>query len=280
MNLVKMLTMTVVTIVLLCVVVIPITASMSEQTEEKVYSDNESYAYKMAKGTSYTGTIAKTSDGFTLGGTAVSSELLIVSSTAAFRIYDNSGTMTADFLYKKTDSTYGYINGGAMAAGSTLVFNNATWTYTPAEGSTVQTAPVSYSFDWVFYPSETGSYIRTSQPVNVDSGKEFVSFSFVGSHSVVGGSLTDRTVLYKSDSSRDPTVAYEASGYTNTLTSVKITNGGSEYSQSANLIVPLEYTSDVQQTIVTTLVTIIPVLLVVSLIVAIVMAVISKKEDY
>lgn len=272
--------MTVVTIVLLCAVVIPITSSMSNQTEERVYSDNESYAYRMAQGKSYTGTIAKTADGFTLGGTAVSTELLIVSSTAAFRIYENSGSMAADFLYKKTDSTYGYINGGAMAAGSTLAFSNSTWTYTPAEGSTVQTTAVSYSFDWVFYPSETGSYIRTSQPVNVDSGKEFISFSFVGSHSVVGGSLTDRTVLYKSDSSRDPTVVYEASGYTNTLTSVKITNGGSEYSQSANLIVPLEYTSDMKQTIVTTLVTIIPVLLIVALIVALAMTVISKREDY
>lgn len=280
MNIIKMLTMTVVTIVLLCAVVIPITSSMAQETEEKVYSNNETYSYRMARGTSYSGTIAKTDSGFTLGGTAVSSELLIVSSTAAFRIYDNSGTMTADFLYKKTDSTFGYINGGAMGAGSTLVFNKTTWAYTPAEGSTVQTAPVSYSFDWVFYPSETGSYIRTSQPVNVDSGREFISFSFVGSHSVVGGSLTDRTVIYKSDSSRDPTVVYEASGYTNTLTSVKITNGGSEYSQSANLIVPLEYTSDVQQTIVTTLVTIIPVLLIVALLVAVVIGVISKREDY
>lgn len=272
--------MAVVTIVLLCAVVIPITASMAENTEEKVYSDNETFSYKMAKGTSYSGTIAKTADGFTLGGTAVSSELLLISSTAAFRIYDNSGTMTADFLYKKTDTTFGYINGGAMAEGSTLVFNKTTWTYTPAENSTVQTTPVSASYDWIYFPSETGSYIRTSQPVNVDSGKEFISFSFTGSHSVVGGTLTDRTVLYKSDSSRDPTVAYEASGYTNNLTSCKITNGGSEYSQSSNLIVPLEYTSGVQQTIVTTLVTIIPVLLIVALIVALVMAVISKREEY
>lgn len=281
MNIVKLTMGAVIAIVLIMVLVVPITGEMAKNTGTPTYSENSDYNYKMAYDTKSTANIVRTADGFTVNGTAVTSSYMIMTDTVTLQILAGSGSVTgANCLIKTGENTVQFMALAAMAEGTSLRFSGSSWTYTPASGSTVVTSAVTSPFSWVFYPDENGDYIRCSQPVKVDSSAKIAAFGFtsVTGHSVSYGTVSDLAVVYTSDGTNTAKVTYTADGYTNNVTDVTVIHSGSETSQGANLIVPLQYTSGMEDSITTTLVMIIPVLLIASLVIGIVIRVLNNRD--
>lgn len=274
MKVIKVMMPVVATIILLMAVALPLISTMSENTSDPEYSDNESYDYKMAKSTKLSSavTIEKTADAYTLNGTAMTSGQAVVASSVVVAVTTGVG-----FLY--TDGETTTMSQTAWTTGDKLVFNGNAWTYTPAQASEASAA--SGTFDWIFYPDSTGEYVKTTSAVYVDDNSEVVTYGLLSTtkQCVTTGTVSGLSVLYGNgvSSSTAVTITSEETDYTNTLSSVKVGNG----TVTQNMIVPLEYTSDMTPTLTTSIVEIIPVVLVVALLIGIIAAVLIKRtEDY
>lgn len=268
----KMIVSTLAVLILLVGVAVPLIGMMANTTGEPVYSDNSSYDYKMAKSTNLTSaiTIEKTADGYTYNGSAPASGTAVVSNTMTFAF--------------TTAPTIVYVSGGtagssavAWSTGDKLVFSGTSWTFTP--GADSESPALSGTFKWIYYPDDSGTYVKASGGVNVDDRSEIVTYGALSTtkRCVTTGTLTSLSVLYgvSVDESTAVTVTSEESGYTNAVTSVMVGNA----TVAQNLIVPLQYTSDMEASTLTGLVGIIPVILIAALIMGVVFRVVLNKED-
>lgn len=265
-------------VILLCGVVVPLIAHMNETTGDPVYSDNESYAAKMAKATSLGSaiTLEKTADGVTVNGTATTSYTIVSSSIAI-----NIGSTAVSWIHTNgaDAATTGNLN---WSTGDTLTFTGTAWTLTPAQNS--ETTAASGTFSWIFYPSDDGAYIRANTEstgaVNVDDGAEVVAFGFLSTtkQCVLTGTVASLSILYGAASTAGSSIAIssEESGYTNSLESVIVGNA----THALQVIVPLQYTSGMNASIVTTLVGILPVLIIAALIISIGYKIVSERGEY
>lgn len=263
-------------VILLCGVVVPLIAHMNETTGDPVYSDNESYAAKMAKATSLGSaiTLEKTADGVTANGVATTDYVIVASSIAV-----NVGSTAVNWIHTGETTTTGTLS---WTTGDKLIFNGTAWTLTPAQGS--ETTAASGTFSWIFYPSNDGAYIRANTEstgaVNVDDGAEVVAFGFLSTtkQCVLTGTVASLSILYGAASTAGSSIAIssEESGYTNSLESVTVGNA----THALQVIVPLQYTSGMNASIVTTLVGILPVLIIAALIISIGYKIVSERGEY
>lgn len=263
-------------VILLCGVVVPLIAHMNETTGDPVYSDNESYATRMAKATSLGSaiTLEKTADGVTANGVAKTDYVIVASSIAV-----NVGSTAVIWIHTGETTTTGTLS---WTTGDKLVFNGSAWTLTPAQDS--QTTAASGTFSWIFYPSNDGVYIRANTEstgaVNVDDGAEVVAFGFLSTtkQCVLTGTVASLSILYGASSVAGSSIAIssEESGYTNSLESVMVGNA----THALQVIVPLQYTSGMNASIVTTLVGILPVLIIAALVISIGYRIVSERGDY
>lgn len=263
-------------VILLCGVVVPLIAHMNETTGDPVYSDNESYAAKMAKATSLGSaiTLEKTADGVTANGVATTDYVIVASSIAV-----NVGSTAVNWIHTGETTTTGTLS---WTTGDKLIFNGSAWTLTPAQGSA--TTAASGTFSWIFYPSDDGAYIRANTEstgaVNVDDGAEVVAFGFLSTtkQCVLTGTVASLSILYGAASTAGASIAIssEESGYTNSLESVMVGNA----THALQVIVPLQYTSGMNASIVTTLVGILPVLIIAALVISIGYRIVSERGEY
>lgn len=265
-------------VILLCGVVVPLIAHMNETTGDPVYSDNESYAARMAKATSLGSaiTLEKTADGVTANGVATTDYVIVASSIAV-----NVGSTAVNWIH--TNGTDPATTGNlSWTTGDKLVFNGSAWTLTPAQSS--ETTAASGTFSWIFYPSVDGAYIRANTEstgaVNVDDGAEVVACGFLSTtkQCVLTGTVAGLSILYGAASTAGASIAItsEESGYTNSLESVMVGNA----THALQVIVPLQYTSGMNPSIVTTLVGILPVLIIAALIISIGYKIVSERGEY
>lgn len=263
-------------VILLCGVVVPLIAHMNETTGDPVYSDNESYAAKMAKATSLGSaiTLEKTADGVTANGVATTDYVIVASSIAV-----NVGATAVVWIHTGETTTTGTLS---WTTGDKLIFNGSAWTLTPAQNS--ETIAASGTFSWIFYPSDDGAYIRANTEstgaVYVDDNAEVVACGFLSTtkQCVLTGTVNGLSILYGAASIAGASIAIssEESGYTNSLESVMVGNA----THALQVIVPLQYTSGMNASIVTTLVGILPVLIIAALVISIGYKIVSERADY
>ena len=262
---------TVAVLILLLAVAIPVIGMMSENTGDPVYSQNE--GDRMAKATSLASpiTVAKTADGVTVNGTATTSYTIVSSSIAI-----NVGSSAVSWIHTNgaDAATTGNLN---WSTGDTLTFTGTSWSLTPAAGSSM--TAVSGTFSWIYYPDSNGTYVKSSGPVFVDSNAQIVTVGFVSTTKqlVTTGTVSGLTVLYGNASQLGSAIVItsEKTDYTNTLTSVMVGNA----TVGQTLIVPVDYTSDIEPSITTSLVGLIPLVLVVALLVGIVYHALLRREE-
>ena len=262
---------TVAVLILLLAVALPVIGLMSENTGEPVYSQND--GDRMAKATSLASpiTLAKTADGVTVNGSASTSYTIVSSSIAI-----NVGTTAVSWIHTNgaDAATTGNLN---WSEGDVLTFTGTTWTLTPAEGSSI--TAVSGSFSWIYYPDASGTFVKSTGPVYIDSNKEFVTVGFLSTTKmmVTTGTVSGLTALYGNASQLGNTIFInsEKTDYTNTVTSVMAGNA----TVGQTMIVPVDYTSDMEQGILSNIVGLIPVILVVALLVGIVYHALLRREE-
>ena len=262
---------TVAVLILLLAVAIPVIGLMSENTGDPVYSQNE--GDRMAKATSLSSpiTLAKTADGVTVNGTASTSYTIVSSSIAI-----NVGATAVSWIH--TNGADAATTGNlSWTTGDTLAFTGTTWSLTPGQGSS--TTAASGTFSWIYYPDSSGTYVKSSGPVYVDSNAQIVTVGFLSTTKqiVTAGTVSGLTALYGNASALGNaiTITSERTDYTNTLTSVMVGNA----TVGQTLIVPVDYTSDMEPTITTSLVGLIPLVLVVALLVGIVYHTLMRREE-
>lgn len=263
-------------VILLCGVVVPLIAHMNETTGDPVYSDNESYAARMAKATSLGSaiTLEKTADGVTANGVATTDYVIVASSIAV-----NVGATAVLWIHTGETTTTGTLS---WTTGDKLIFSGSAWTLTPAQSS--ETTAASGTFSWIFYPSDDGAYIRANTEstgaVYVDDGAEVVACGFLSTtkQCVLTGTVASLSILYGAASIAGATISIdsEESGYTNSLESVMVGNA----THALQVIVPLQYTSGMNASIVTTLVGILPVLIIAALVISIGYRIVSERGEY
>lgn len=272
MNIAKIMVSVLAVVIMLMAVAIPIISTMSENTGTPEYEDNATYDYKMAKSTKLTSaiTIAKTADGYTVNGAAATSGTAVVADTIAIQITTGVG-----WLY--TDGETTTMSQTAWTTGDTLVFNANSWTYTPDDDSEASAA--SGTFSWIYYPDTSGTYVKATTGVYVDSDSEIVTYGLLSTtkQCVTTGTIDDLEILYANGVIGGTAITVDSteSDYTNSVTSVKVGNA----TVGQNLIVPLKYTSDIEPSLTTNLVNIIPVILVAALIIGIVYAALLRRSE-
>ena len=265
-------------IILLMAVAVPLIANMEANTGSPVMTDNQAYEYKMAKATSLSSaiTLEKTADGVTADGVATTAYVIVTDSIAV-----NVAATGTNWIHTNGDNptTTGNL---AWTTGDKLVFNGNTWNLTPAQGS--ETVAASGTFSWIYFPSDSGKYIKANTEstgaVKVDRGAVVVTVGFLSTtkQCVTTGTIASLSVLYGNANTAGNAIVIDAEkdGYTYDLTSVTV--GTATHSQQ--VIVPLQYTSDIAPTITTTLVGIMPVLLIAALVIGIGYRIIaSRMED-
>lgn len=263
-------------VILLCGVVVPLIAHMNETTGDPVYSDNESYAARMAKATSLGSaiTLEKTADGVTANGVETTDYVIVASSIAV-----NVGATNVLWIHTGETTTTGSL---PWTTGDKLIFNGSAWTLTPAQDS--ETTAASGTFSWIFYPSDDGTYIRANTEstgaVYVDDGAEVVAYGFLSTtkQCVLTGTVASMSILYGAANTAGASIVInsEESGYTNSLESVMVGNA----THTQQVIVPLQYTSGMNASIVTTLVGILPVLIIAALVISIGYRIVSERGEY
>ena len=138
---------------------------------------------------------------------------------------------------------------------------------------------VSGTFSWIYYPDSSGTYVKSSGPVYMDSNAQIVTVGFVSTTKqlVTTGTVSGLTILYGNAAQLGSsiTITSEKTDYTNTLTSVMVGNA----TVGQTLIVPVDYTSDIEPSITTSLVGLIPLVLVVALLVGIVYHALLRREE-
>lgn len=274
MKIVQVIAGTLAALILLMAVAVPIIANMEENTADPVYSDNAvGDGYKMAKSSTASIVVAKTSDGVTAGGSAASTGYAIVSSSMALTVTSTGFTVISSGLVQACNT-----------AGDTMTISGSSWSlaYTDSDSAS-QTA--TGTFSWIYLPDTSGEYVNTSAPVFVDDDSEIVIYGTAANSGrlVAKGTIESGmdTVFKYTSATATYSISSEESEYTNTLSSVTATLSGST-SSFTTFIVPVEYTSDLQPSLTTSLVSLTPVILVVALLIGIIGATLVKKygEDF
>ena len=281
MNIAKTIAGVLAAVILLMAVALPIIDSLDEGASTRVYSENAvgEGAFKMAKAGSapQTFTYVMGTDGSTLNGSPVAPGHLIVTDTLYMKIGDDNHLLV-EAIHEGAPTL---IN--CQTDGDTLVVSGNTWTITKTAVSEEGLTNASGTFSWIFYPSDTGTYLRTSAPVYVDDSGEIVSFGHTAAEgrAILKGTIS-RGMEVVMDYYKVTNISISSTDTdtgSNTLNSITFKAGSSTVTNTANLIVPLEYTSGFEKGIVNSLVGLIPVILVVALLVGIVYTALLRREE-
>lgn len=195
-------------------------------------------------------------------------------------------------IYNITSSgfTFGYSTvpifthpGGTvnMATGDKVTITNGAWTFTPVSGS-----PLTGEIDWIFIPDENGSWIMSSNAINISADSKIAVVGFVKFvTSVFFGDLNELTQQFIVPSGSTMTVNLNKVSIENGLSyTVDCKNGlsgsNSQTSESGTgtgfVFAPIKYKVE-SNSIVDTIVDLIPVLLIVSVVIGVAYSLIPRR---
>lgn len=275
-------------VILLMALAVPIFSVAAESSSSPVYGDNETYIEKMARGTSYRGTITvdvagegASDDVYMLNGTAMTTSKIFVTDKILIEIRPASNVSNHVVLLDATAATEGaqraHFN---MNAGDKITFSGNTVKITAGSGSS--TAPRTVSYSWIYYSNDNGEYIRaavSAQPY-IDSNTPFIAFDSSGTTAgsyVSNGTLESPNILYSTVPYTISTT-YVADGYSNRITGVNVTYEGTTV-EAANIIVPVEYTVDLEPSMISSILGVVPILLAVGIILSVVAIIYQRGSD-
>ena len=285
--------------ILMLAVVIPITGAMASMSTEKGYADNEvkESDYRMAKAgasadllVSNVGGVVTLYVGEADGVVLTPDKDIILSDTFLLEVATELGDPTFWVsVFGETEPVVGMAQGAYMtiADGNWAIYDSGA-PRSVSETKEIKEAKVSKEpakaatpiatghYASVYYKASDGNWIYGDAPLNVDSDTRF----YVVYDSLVASGTLNSLLPVNNLNPVSLQCQYTASGATNSLTGITLSETASDETITTGLLVPLQYTDGEKMGMTGTLVSLIPVVLIVGVIIAAVsMMILRRQED-